>query len=483
MEQIKRFVDEFFRNLKCDLIWENEILVVKNVPKSFEDLFGKVSPYRLSFVEAMDGFEFVGKGSPLIVAIRKYLEGAGKATLLRIDFSPRGDSGEFDVEKEICKRFGFRNCELDGLSKSYKNNSFSRFSFVSSFNYLNESERVISEVYVHEGKVVEGDLSEYRVLDARITGVGEQELKVDSERVKRDYSVAKEKVVELVRDKQEEVSRVLKEKVESEIRRVGEHYDKALKELGGDLASRLEKIHSLELELRSCEKTERDVLRKKLVRLKEGLVKAGNDEVLGRVLKEREMTIRDVMHKYSLNVSRKLMNTTVIYYPIYIFKLKLKSSEVAGRRSQVAGRILEVSYDPLTRVFGELDCEVCLKSLEKISLCEAGHICCEDCIDKCGDCGGVFCLRCLKRRCKVCGKRLCKNCVKMCMGCGSVVCGTHMRKDSVSGEERCVDCLRACLRCRDLSDERYFGVAKDGSKVCGKCLGAERLAERLGVRD
>ena len=67
----------------------------------------------------------------------------------------------------------------------------------------------------------------------------------------------------------------------------------------------------------------------------------------------------------------------------------------------------------------------------------------------------------------------------MCLACGAVVCATHLRKDGVSGEERCVSCLRACLRCHGMSEEKYFGVALDGSKVCSKCLGAEKSGKVL----
>ena len=500
MEQIKKFAEGFFKNLKCKVRWESQVvgcrlqvaeekgtrdvLIVENVPRSFEDLFGKGAPYYLSFSNSGGrrsevggrNVEFVEKGSQMLVAMVKYLEGAGKATLLKIDF-------DVDAEAEIRKRVGLKNCEIasssdmtlvvPSLSKSTRNSFFSRFSFVTSFNFLNESERVLSEVYVHNGEVVDGDLDGYTVVD------GEQ-LSIDGEKVKKDYVIAKAKVVELTKGKQKEIAGVLKEKVEAEISRIGEHYDRQLKELGGDLNGKLEKIRKVELELRSCEEEERDELRKRLERLRGGLIKAGDDDVAERVLREKEMTIRDVMYKYSLNVNRKLVNITVIYYPCYIFKLCLKNSKVAGRRSQVADRVLEVEYDPLTKSFSGLDCEGCFKKLSRINLCRGGHICCEDCLDKCGECGGVFCSKCLKRSCKVCGRKLCKGCVKVCLICGGSVCATHFRKDCVSGEDRCVSCLRACLRCHGMCEERFFGEAMDGSKVCGKCLGVERSGKVLG---
>ena len=93
---------------------------------------------------------------------------------------------------------------------------------------------------------------------------------------------------------------------------------------------------------------------------------------------------------------------------------------------------------------------------------------------------GLFGELCLNRSCISCGRKLCRDCAVMCRGCGKYVCGAHVRVDCVSGDERCVSCLRACLRCHGMAQERYFGEAADGSKVCMKCLGAEKRGEVLG---
>jgi len=454
-EQLKRFAEEFFRNLKCEVSWVDEVLKVENVPKSFEDLLGKAAPYDLTFVDGVAG-DFVSKGSKMLVAMREFLKGSGKTTLLKINF-------DVDPEAEIRKRVGFSNCEIESLTEKHKNSFFSRFSFVTSFNYLNSVERVSSEIYVHKGKVVEGDLDGYTVVDGSL-------LTIDKEQVKRDYIIARNKVAQLISSKQDEIAEVLKEKVEVEIERIREHYDKALKERGNDLNGKLEKIRDVELELRGGGNG--SALRSRLERLRSSLVKAGDDEVVSRIEKEREMTVRDVMHKFSLNVDRKLVNTTVIYYPVYSFRLCLNGDR--------AHSFIDVEYDPLIRKFSGLDCGVCKKMLDRVSLCEGGHIVCSECLDRCGECGGVFCAKCLQRSCKVCGRRLCKNCVKMCLGCGGVVCSTHLRRDCVSGEDRCTSCLRACLRCHGMCEERYFGEALDGSKVCQRCLGVENRDRALG---
>ena len=486
MNQIKKFSEEFFRNLKCDVVWDGDILIVNNVPRSFEDLSGKSAPYRLVFDEVGSSesvvgsrrTDFVGKGSPMLVAMMKFLKGAGKTTLLKIDF-------EVDAEAEIRKRINFKNCEIvpqsgmtllaPELEKSYRNDFFTRFSFVTSFNYLNECERVVSEVYVHGGSVVEGDLDGYRVVE----GEG---LKVDGDSVKKDYEIAKKRSVELVSGKQREIGEILKGKVDIEVDRIREHYDRQLGELGGDLNGRLERMRRLELELRSSGVEKRGILRERLERMRTGLIRAGEDGIRERIVREMEATIQDVRQKFSLNVNRRLVNTTVIYYPVYTFRLCLKS-EVGGRSSVVGGKVercIEVSYNPLTKSFAGLKCEGCGGEIVNLSLCAGGHVTCGECLDVCGECGKRFCVKCLGRSCESCGRKVCVDCAVLCRGCGRYFCGTHVRRDCVSGEERCVLCLRACLRCHGMAEEKFFGEARDGSKVCLKCLGAERRDKVLG---
>lgn len=452
MNQIKKFSEEFFRNLKCSVNWDDGFLCVDNVPRSFEDLSGKVAPYRLSFVFGEDDSIFVGKGSPMLVAMMKFLEGVGKTTLLKIDFG-------VNAEAEIRKRINFKNCEIGELEKSYRNNFFSRFSFVTSFSYLNECERVVSEVYVHDGEVVEGDLDGYSVVEgARLT--------IDGDSVKKDYGIARQRAVELTSGKQGEIGDILKERVDAEVARIRGHYDRQLGEVGGDLNGRLERMKRLELELRSAGDGERGGLRERLDRMRAGLVKAGEDEVRGRILREMETTIQDVRQKFSLNVSRKLVNTTVIYYPVYLFQLCVKGGDVKS--------CIEVSYDPLTKSFDGLNCEGCGAEIVNLSLCAGGHVTCGECLDVCGECGKRFCVKCLGRSCESCGRKVCADCAVLCLGCERYFCGAHVRSDCVSGEDRCVLCLRACLRCHGMAEEKFFGEARDGSKVCLKCVGEEK---------
>jgi len=457
MEQVRKFVSGFFESLGCNLRWDGEVLVVKNVPVKFEEYYGKEAPYRFVFNKGLDG-QFVGKGSAVFEKILSFLKRGGKMSILRIDFA------DVDVDG-VLGRLRLKNCEVESVGRRFRNNFFTRFSFVVNFNYLNESERVVEEVFVYDGKVVTGDLDGYTVVDG-------DSLDVDKEVVKRGYSVALGVLNERLVETQGRISEELKGKLDLEVRRIEDYYDVQLREFGGDLKVRLEKVKELEMEVRGCDDEGREVLVGRLEKLRKGLVRVGDDEAVDRVKREKVATIEDAKQKFSLDVNRKLVNTTVVYYPVFVFKVYLKDGE--------AKRLVEVCYDPLIGSVDDLVCESCGKVLDKINLCAGGHLTCDDCMGVCGECGGKFCERCLGRSCVVCGRRLCKNCVKVCRGCGRTVCATHLRRDCVSGEERCMMCLRACMRCQGLSEERFFGESRDGSKVCEKCLGKER---RSGIID
>jgi hypothetical protein len=450
--QIKSFTLEFFKNLKCNITQNGDILIIEDVPKSFEDLYGKAAPYKISFSGKIEGTEFVGKGSQFLTAMTKYLEGAGKTTLLKIDFN-------VDPMKEIEKTLSLKNCKIDNLTKKHKNNFFSRFTFMTTFRYLNESEQVINEIYVHNGKIVNGDLSGYTILE------GDSD-ESSSKNIEKDYSIARESLKDSLKDKTNKIGEILGSRLEKEIERIREHYKNLLGEMGGDLGGQLEKIKEAELQLRVAEGEELGVLRDRVDRLKKSLLKMGDDDAKSRVLKEQEFTIKDATHKHSLNIDNKLVNTTVIYYPVFSFNLFLKGDD--------SGRFVEMVYDPLTRDLKDLICESCSKKISRLNLCSAGHINCDDCLDRCGECSKYFCEKCLKRSCNSCGKSLCKSCSVMCLGCSKHTCKNHLRRDCVSGDDRCVLCLRACMRCHGMAQEKYFGEALDGSKVCQKCLGSEK---------
>lgn len=452
VEEIKEFVLNFFGKLECDIVNKGEFYIIDKVPKAFLDISSLSSPIKISFSKQIEDCEFIDKNSNLLRFIERFLDNVGKTTLLKIDF-------EVDPILEIKKHINLKNCKINNIIKKNKNNFFSRFSFLTTFRFLNEKEQMINEIYVHDGKVVQGDLSGYKVVEGDID-------KINHDNLKEDYNLAKDYLVDLLKSKKEELSNYLLKELDKEIDRIKEYYNTQLGEYGGELNKYIDKIKELELKIRTSEGEKKNELLGKISRLKEGLVKLSNGDSKEKVLKEMNFSIKDAQQKFSLNLNNKLLNTTIIYYPVFVFDLSLDNDDIK--------KTIEVSFDPLTKEFSGLSCENCHNKLKEVILCSNGHLTCDNCLKKCGGCNKTFCGKCNLRKCEICGKSLCIDCVVKCKKCGSYVCKDHLRMDSLSGEEFCINCLRACSRCHNLTQEKFFGVSKDNSKICQRCLVEEK---------
>ena len=92
---LKKFTELFFNNLKCKVIWDNEVLIIENIPADIENLYGKKSPYRLVFEKEHlnSENELIAKGSALLKIMASYLDNKAQMSLLKIDFNP-------DLKKE-----------------------------------------------------------------------------------------------------------------------------------------------------------------------------------------------------------------------------------------------------------------------------------------------------------------------------------------------------------------------------------------------
>lgn len=457
VDEIKEFVINFFSKLNCNIKYENEIYIIEDIPQSFLDLSSKENPLRINFIEKKENCDFVDKNSSLLRSIEKFLDNVGKTTLLRIDF-------DIDPIGEIKKYLSFNNCKINNLTKKNKNNFFSRFSFLTTFLFLNEREQLMNEIYVHDGVVVDGDLSGYNVIEGDLNNV-------DSKNLKKDYETAKFALSSLIEDKKNDLSLKLSLELNKEIERINKYYTVQLNEFSNELNNSIDKIKELELKIRLSEGEKKNLLILKSSKLKENLIKLSNDDSKDRILKEMNFSIKDAQQRFSLNLTNKLLNTTIIYYPIFIFNLILDNN--------FARRSVEVLFDPLTKSFEGLKCDSCNSNLNKITLCSGGHLVCEKCIRKCDLCHKIICEKCITQKCKICGRELCRDCIKKCLKCGDYVCNDHIRKDFISGEEFCLNCLRACSKCHRLTQEKFFGFSKDNSKVCQICIAEEKRKEIL----
>ncbi|MGK0209057.1 MAG: hypothetical protein ACI83O_000320 [Patescibacteria group bacterium] len=446
------FVISFFKKLNATIQEDNNSYIITNIPRTFLDLLKKPEPLKVNFSkETLQNYENVSNTSPVGLAIKKFVDNAGKTTLLSIEFTN-------NIQEEALKKISLKNCEVQNLKQRITSNFFSRITFLTTFNFLNKKEQKVIEVYVHQGKILKGNLLGYKIIDG-------EKAPLNSDVLKNDIQIAKIELQERLKPITEEISQEVKEELDEDVQSVENHYEKQLEELATDLTEQLGRIKKTEIEMRSSEGEEKEELKIKLERLKKGLLKLSQDDIQDDILKEQEFTIRDINHKYSLDINNKILNVTAIYYPLFHLSAYLKNDN--------AKRIIDLIYDPLKEDFLKLNCDTCQSRINEINLCTNGHIICSNCKKKCNECMQLYCINCLKRTCSSCAKELCKSCIKVCHGCGKTVCKTHHRLDCVSGEERCIACLRACSRCHELAQEKHFSISKDKSKVCQKCIGIE----------
>lgn len=429
-EQNIKLVENFFRSLKCDVSSKENHLIIRNIPDKIQVVFKVEKNLELNFEDLTDS-------AGLIIKIKDYLKNKPSKSLLKIDF---------EFPSNIKEKISLRNCSISKIEKKHENNYFSRFSFLTTFRYKSNIEQVLNEIFVHEGKIVFGDLKEYNVKE----GSAEE---ASTEHLAKDYEVAKEKLHELLDKKVAEISSELDVDLEKEINRIEEHYSSVLNEFNLNRKRLVERIKESEAA------GEIDKVKKN----KELFNSSFSDSHLKRIEDEKKIVIDNEKMKCALDVENKLINTTIIYYPV--FKIFLGLDEAGFTK------IIEMVYNPLTDKLTEFSCDSCKTSLDQINVCHGGHICCSSCLHACSECGKRFCRLCIAGVCGGCGKVVCKNCVRKCSDCGNLFCKNCVRVSSLTGKEKCSSCVSYCPVCSKILEKRSMVRDPSGRMVCKGCVG------------
>jgi hypothetical protein len=430
-ENIKDFSERFFSNLGCKCSWNEKVLVIENVPASFEKFFGKKSPYFLVFQQenCNNNEELMTKGSYLLKSMATWLENLGQTGLLKINL---------DIsDTQIKNWFKFRNCEVYNIKKKVQNKSFYKFTFQTTYQYLNEREQISSSFYLQDGSIIEFNLDSFNVSDGKKNEANSQD-------IKPSYLSAKEALKNIIAQKIKELEVVLETRLEKEIGRIKHHYSSQIKEKQDQLEKSTDSLNQLE-------KTGKP---DKIARAKEHIQDLKNSFDFDKIKKEEEFFIADENRKHSLSVDTKLINTTIIYYPIYHISIFLKNN---------SGRQIELIYDPLKKEKSSISCDICKNQISELVLDSCGHLICAKCGSRCSQCSNISCNNCLSK-CEYCKRIVCKKCMSRCQKCGKLVCKSHIKKDSM-----CINCLKQCSVCKD-----YFEISKIkncscGREICYKC--------------
>jgi hypothetical protein len=413
IEEIKNFTVAFFTNLKANLFWDNDTkLTITTVPENFEKFYGKKAPYELVFnqLDAKNGEEIMASGSFLLNSMKEYLQNKGQATLLKIDPA-------VDAKSEIEKRFRLKNSSINSISKKEAYDWLARFTFLTTIQYLNEKEQFMNPLYVKDNLIIDFNLENYKTLEGK-----KEELNIDD--LKFYYSLAKERLKTILEPKISKISSVMDIKLEKEIQRVKQHYLNQIAEDKQNLEKSVRQIKELEYNLsknHSVEEAESFKIRIK--KLKESIDALKNEKRKEDLKREEDFFIKDETNKHSLAIDNKLMNTTIIYYPIYTYSINLKNPEIS--------RAIEITFNPLNNEISKVSCDCCTKEIKELSLCSFGHVTCHSCLRGCSVCSKEYCKKCLEKECFACGKKICRKCGKSCRRCNKFKCLSHFNKAGI----------------------------------------------------
>lgn len=444
IQEIIEFTKKFFENLGADISFREGFLIISNVPEDFQKFYGKKCPYKFVFSEKdlTGDAELVERGSYLLKTISNYLENSGQTTLLKINF-------KVNAEEEIKRQLKIKNGSFGKFTKKKRFDIFFRFTFHTTFQFLNEKEKLINEIYIYKGVPIEGNLSDYDIEE----GI-KNEIRVPD--IKEAYFISKDELKKRIEEKTKEIAEILTKKFEKEKERIEDHFFQENKEFSESMKKAIKKLDELKKES-NIEKIQRQLT------LINSIKSKMNFEDFE---KDKNRAIELERQRHILNVNNKLFNTTIVYYPLGVFDLILKSKDKE--------RTIEVVFDPLTKKLNPLFCESCQKEINEINLCTSTHISCKECISECESCFKSYCKRCLMTKCTICGKKICRDCSVRCFKCGKEICLTHTKQDKISKRIYCTNCLKRCERCGNTKEPYGFKLSKKTNvEICEECYRKE----------
>lgn len=373
MEQLKAFSLQFFKELGATISDSGDYVKITDVPAKFQKFYGKNEPYKLVFDKSLSDSEndLVTSESYLLKMMRAYLDNSGDAVLLSLNY-------KLNVDSFIKDNLKLQNCSLVKATANKDHNFLFKFTFQTTYKYLNEEEKLVNEVYVDEGIIVNPDLSKFTTNNLNKKDIEFTEL--------RDYySLAKESIKDSINSKTNEVASNLDKDLSKEIDRINSYYGQQVKELDEQIA----KITS-----------NPSVTKKDPAELEKQKVQFGT---------ERDLFIENEQKKHALRLNTKLITTTIIDYPLYNIEAFFKSGNVT--------RLVIVKFDPLKNKVELPACDLCKNTITEIIICNGSHLVCRNCGTRCEDCEDISCETCLKNICSVTKRRICKQCGKTCTMC------------------------------------------------------------------
>ncbi len=448
-QELKSFVEDFFRGIGSVVKSVDETTIISNVPKDFEGVYGRSGPYTFVYnpSNTIPSTELVTKGSLILQKLSEFLDRKGQASCIRLIF-PDDYLGAFKRHLKL------RNAEIVGITQKENYNFVYRFTFQTTLQYLNEKEQVVNHLFVSDGKIINFLLDSYKSEPFAIAA--------DPALSKNSYDVAKLYLKELIGSRIDETSKLLTDKLAKEELRIKDHYGKQRYEYE-DSIRRLES-QSIDLEKQKQKAKPEDLLTisQKLVKIKKSIDELKNSDLLKNLDKELSFFLTEESQKHGLNINNKLSSTTLIACPIFIFTLQIKSKDKT--------KFIDKNFDPLTqKLYPPFKCDSCERETSELTLCNSSHLSCVNCSWNCSDCYAPMCKKCMIKTCDYCAKRLCKNCSGFCANCKVNVCKNHSRVDFSNGRIGCYRCLKQCTICKKHTSVSNLAKNDGFNVVCKAC--------------
>ena len=447
MNELYTIVKDFFKQLQCDVAGE-KILEIKKVRADFEKIYGKISPYKFSFEKQKEftdeESDYVTHSHHLMNSISEYLRNKANVALIRLDIGN-------DLKKELASKLILHN-HLVRIDKKITFDHIFKLTFETSMQYTNEHEKLLHTLYVHDNQVIDNfSIEDYPTM------VGKKS-DIDVTALREGKEVAKEKIKTLLNDRIKIISEKLKISLAKEIERISQHYDSLHNEVQREIDTHMRRIDEL------SKNTDDDpaIVGAKINRLHETISRLKEKIGQSEIAKEKEFHIREEKQKHSLNIGSRLLNKTIIYYPVFDLALFLENGKKV--------RQVSLQFNPLTHQIKNLLCEICSRDLSEAFICSSNHLVCAQCGSNCESCKSIRCEKCRTMHCSRCNREVCESCTQICSRCRKHFCKSHVRSDFLNKSIICFDCSLVCSLCK-MSTEKLLFKKINGKDICPKCVG------------
>jgi len=365
----KKFILEFFKD--SGINDDKGVLTITNVPASFEEFIGKKSPYKLVFDlnlhNKIKETELIMQGSYFLCAIKDYLANKGLTSLLKLNIKP--DLNE--IKKTMCHHtqkcvVSKGTCFLDAQKSNISNlsnpkvgvyfsdikknpklknskivevipadNSFlTQFSFLSSYQYLNEKKQSINKFLIKDKEILDIDITGFKSSNGKKEDIPEIDLT-------SQYNLAKRKLdINVIKDIKP-IKSLLHTKLEKELFRIKDHYYKQIKEKDDEVEKCKLKIKLLKSKLKHTF-YERDIatIKRTIVDSERRLEMLQKRSYRERLNSEEIFHKNDEIEKHVLSIKNTLINVTIYYYPIFDISVMQKGKKTILKYDPVLKRVL-----------------------------------------------------------------------------------------------------------------------------------------------